>query len=248
MPDLIVQAFQKAIELIFSGNSDVYGTIYRSLYVSGLGTLLSCCWSLPIAVAIGLYSFKGRWVIRGIFNALIGVPTVALGLILVLLFSNQGELGFTHLRYTLNGIMIGEAILVTPILVSFTASALSAADKQLKDLSRTLGASGLKTNITIMRETIWSLVLALTASFNRGFGELGIALLVGGAFVGETNVLTTSIALQINFANYGLSMAYALILIGMVLVISLIISLIERLREEELPFKTWRILGKAGAH
>jgi tungstate transport system permease protein len=246
MTDIFIQAFQKAIELILTGGGDIYGVILRSVYVAGVGTLLACTWSIPIAMIIGLYSFKGKWIVRGIFNALIGVPTVALGLVLVLLFSHQGALGSLHFLFTLNGIMVGEAFLVTPIIVSFTASALSAADIQIRDLARTLGASGLRTDLAVMRETSWSTVLAVTASFNRGFGELGIALLVGGAFVGETNVLTTSIALQEGFANYGLAMAYAIILVVVVLTITLIINLIERLRQEELPFKAWRILGRSG--
>ncbi len=246
MADIFIQAFQKAVELILTGGGDIYGVILRSVYVSGVGTLLACTWSIPIAMIIGLYSFKGKWIIRGIFNALIGVPTVALGLLLVLLFSHQGALGSLNLLFTLNGIMVGEAVLVTPIIVSFTASALSAADLQIRDLARTLGASGLRTDLAVMRETIWSTVLAVTASFNRGFGELGIALLVGGAFVGETNVLTTSIALQEGFANYGLALAYAIILVVVVLAITLIINLVERLRQEEMPFKAWRILGRSG--
>jgi tungstate transport system permease protein len=77
MPDIIVQAFQKALELIVHGNPEFYATIYRTIYVSGVGTLVSCLWSIPIAVVLGLYSFRGKWVVRGLFNALIGVPTVA---------------------------------------------------------------------------------------------------------------------------------------------------------------------------
>ena len=170
MPDIIIEAFQKAFELIFSGNPEVFATVYRSLYVSGLGTLLACLWSIPIAIILGLYSFRGKWIIKGVFNALIGVPTVALGLLLYLLLSKSGEFGFLGLLYTVNGIAVGQALLLTPIIVSFTSSALGAADVQLRDLAKTLGASSLRTNLTIMRETFWSLVLAVTAAFNRGFG------------------------------------------------------------------------------
>ena len=197
MADLIVSSFQQAINLIVSGNPEVYATVYRTIYVAGLGTLLSCLWSIPMAVGLGLYNFRGRWVIKGFFNALIGIPTVALGLLLYLLLSHRGEFGFLHLLYTLNGIAIGQAILVTPIIVSFTANALSNADTQLRDLAKTLGASGLRTNLTLIRETFWSLMLSLTASFNRGFGELGIATIVGGGLLGETSVLTTTIALEL---------------------------------------------------
>jgi tungstate transport system permease protein len=246
MADIIVQAFQQAINLIASGDPEVYATVYRTIYVASLGTLLACVWSIPIAVFLGLYNFRGKWVIKGFFNALIGVPTVALGLLLYLLLSRQGELGSFHLLYTLNGIAIGQAILVTPIIVSFTANALGAADTQLRDLAKTLGASGFRTNLTLIRETISSMVLSVTAAFNRGFGELGIATIVGGNLLGETRVLTTSIALEINFGSFDIAMAYAIILMAIVIALALTISLIERLRQEDgLGYKLhfWRGLG-----
>jgi tungstate transport system permease protein len=252
MPDIIIQAFQRAFELIFSGNAEFYATILRTVYISGVGTLLACVWSIPISAVLGLRSFWGKWVIRGFFSALIGVPTVALGLLLYLLLSRQGEFGSLHLLYTVNGVMIGQAILVTPIIVSFITSSLEAADTQLRDLAKTLGASGLRTNLAIMRETFWSMVLAITAAFNRGFGELGIATIVGGSLLGSgtifsgTRVLTTSIALEINFGNFDVAMAYAIILMAIVITIALVINLIERLRKEETPFKVWRIFGRSG--
>jgi tungstate transport system permease protein len=252
MPDIFVQAFQRAFDLILSGNAEFYATILRTAYISGVGTLLACVWSIPIAGVLGLYSFKGKWVIRGLFNALIGIPTVALGLLLFLLLSKQGEFGFLHLLYTVNGVMIGQSILVTPIIVSFVTSALEASDVQIRDLAKTLGASGLRTNLTIMRETFWSMVLSVSAGFNRGFGELGIATIVGGSLLGKgtvfsgTRVLTTSIALEINFGNFDVSMAYAIVLMIIVITLALVINFIERLRKEETPFKVWRIFGKAG--
>jgi tungstate transport system permease protein len=240
MADIIVPAIQQALDLIASGEPEFYATIYRTIYVSGVGTLLACVWSIPIAVVLGLYNFKGKWFVKGFFNALIGIPTVALGLLLYLLLSRQGEFGFLHLLYTVNGIAIGQAILVTPIIVSFTSNALASADTQLRDLAKTLGASGLKTNLAMIRETFWSMVLAVTAGFNRGFGELGIATIVGGALVGSgtifsgSRVLTTSIALEINFGNFQHAMAYAIILIVIVIVLALTISLIERVRNEDI--------------
>jgi len=253
MADIIVPAIEQAIKLIMSGDPEFYATIYRSLYVAGIGTLLSCIWSIPIAVGLGLYNFRGKWVIKGIFNALIGIPTVALGLLMFLILYRRGEFGSLHLLYTLNGMAISIAILVTPIIVSFTANALSTADTQLRDLAKTLGASGLRTNLTIIRETIWSLVLSVTASFNRGMGELGIATIVGGSILGNgtlfsgTRVLTTAIALQINFGDFYIAMAYGMILMAIVIAIALAIALFERIRSEDWPsskFFMWR--GMAG--
>jgi tungstate transport system permease protein len=242
MADIIVEAFKQAIYLIFNGDPEFYATIYRTFYVSGVGTLLACVWSIPIAVVLGLYSFRGKWFIKGFFNALIGIPTVALGLLLYLLLSRQGEFGFLHLLYTVNGIAIGQAILVTPIIVSFTSNALGLADNQLRDLAKTLGASGLRTNLTIMRETVWSMVLSVTAAFNRGFGELGIATIVGGSVLGETRVLTTSIALETNFGAFATAMAYAIILMVIVIAVTLIINLVERIRQEDVSWKKFNLI------
>jgi tungstate transport system permease protein len=237
MADIIIESFQKAFELISSGNPEVFTTVYRSLYVSGVGTLLACTWSIPIAVVLGLYSFRGKWIIKGLFNALIGVPTVALGLFLYLLLSKSGEFGFLGLLYTVNGIAVGQALLLTPIIVSFTSSALGAADVQLRDLAKTLGASSFRTNLVIMRETVWSTALAVTAAFNRGFGELGIAMIVGGNIFQETRVLTTAIAVETNLGQFDTAMAYGIILMTIVIVVTLVVNLVEKIKGDEIPEK-----------
>jgi len=231
MFDVIIDAFQKALQLIFGGDPEVFATAFRSIYVAGAGTLLACLWSIPIAVLLGLYSFRGKWLIKSLFNAMLGVPTVALGLILVMFLSKSGPAGFFHLLYTINGIAVGQALLVTPIIVSYTSSALSATDVQLRDLAKTLGASHLQTNLAILREAMWATVLSLISAFNRGFGELGIALMVGGNIAYVTRVLTTSISLEAAKGEYAFAVALAIILIAMVVVITVLVNLVERLRE-----------------
>jgi tungstate transport system permease protein len=88
-----------------------------------------------------------------------------------------------------------------------------------------------------MRETVWSMVLAVSAAFNRGFGELGVAMIVGGNLLGETRVLTTSIATETTEGYFDVAMAYGIILMAIILAIALTINLVERLRREETHFK-----------
>ena len=237
MADPIIQAFEEAIKLIFSGNPEVFAVVFRSIYASGLGVILACLWGIPIGIIIGLYSFRGKWVIKGFFHAFIGIPTVALGLLLYLLFSKQGTLGFLHVLYTVNGIAIGQAILITPIIVSFTTSALGASDVQIRDLARTLGAFDITTNLAVMRETIWSIALAVVAAFNRAFGELGIAMIVGGNIFQQTRVLTTSIAVETTQGQFPVAIAYGLLLITIVIAITMTINLAEKLKENEITWK-----------
>jgi len=61
----------------------------RSLLISGSATLLAMLWSIPIALAISMREFRGKRVVKSVFNALLGIPTVALGLILFILFASR---------------------------------------------------------------------------------------------------------------------------------------------------------------
>ncbi|MEM2130579.1 MAG: ABC transporter permease, partial [Candidatus Bathyarchaeia archaeon] len=189
--DELIEGFIKAIQLIISGDPTVIDVTLRSLYVSGAAVLLAALWGIPIAVPLGLKNFRGKLFIKGLFNALIGIPTVGLGLILYLLIRRTGVLGFLHLLYTPSAIILGEAVLVTPIIVSFVANALEAVGSEIQDLAKTLGASEDQALFTVFKETSDGVVLAIVTGFNRAVAELGIAQMIGGNIPGFTSVLTT---------------------------------------------------------
>jgi tungstate transport system permease protein len=177
---------------------------------------------------IGMKTFPGKQLIKGIFNALIGMPTVALGLILYLLFSRSGALGFLHLFPTLQAIIIGQAILITPIIVSLTASAVESVDPEIKDLAKTLGASEIEASLAVLRESRSGVILAVIASFNRALAELGIALAVGANIRGKTQVLTTVIAMEVNRGEITYSITLMVILLAIVFSINTLTNLLQR--------------------
>ena len=200
----------------------------RSLQISGTATLLSVLWSLPLGIIVGMKSFQGKQLTKGVFNALLGMPTVALGLILYLLFSRTGQLGFLHLFPSSQAIIIGQAILVTPILVSLTISAVESVDPEIKDLAKTLGASEAEASLTVLREAGGGVVLAVIASFNRAIAELGVALAVGANLRGSTQVLTTVIAMEVNRGNLENSIQLMVILLAIVFSITLVTNFLQR--------------------
>jgi len=218
----------RAIDLILSGDPEIFGITALSLLISGSGTLLSCVWSIPISVGIALRSFNGKRIAKGLFNAMIGIPTVALGLFLYLLLSRTGPLGYFALLYTPTAIAIGQSILITPIVVSFSTSALEAVDPELRNLARTLGASDIQTYGLIIREAFWGVTLAIIAAFNRAFAELGIAMMLGGNIRNVTRVLTTAIALETSRGDIALSIALTLILLAITMSLSIAINLARK--------------------
>ncbi|NIM44165.1 MAG: ABC transporter permease subunit [Nitrososphaeria archaeon] len=224
----MLEGLIKAIELLVSGDPAVISITLRSIYVSGTATILASLWSIPLGVTLGIKSFRGRKVAKGVFNALLGIPTVALGLLLYLMFSRSGPLGVFQLLYTTTVITIGQAILITPILVSFTVSSVESVDPEISSLAKTLGASDIQASFAVLREAVSGVGLAAVASFNRAVAELGIALMLGGNIRGLTRVLTTSIALETGRGEIALGIALVIILLLVVFILSLAVNLISR--------------------
>ncbi len=213
----------KAIQLIFSGDAAFYGVVYRSLLFSGVATILAALWGMPISMLIGLREFRGKSVTKTIFSTLIGMPTVALGLILYLILSRAGPLGILGLLYTPGAIILGEAVLVTPLIISIMTNAIEAVDPEMMNLAKTLGASESQTSIAILKEAMNGVILGNIAGFNRAVAELGVALLVGGGILGTTDVLTTDISLYTQRGDFGFAIAFAIVLLLIVFGINLMI-------------------------
>jgi tungstate transport system permease protein len=223
----IISGIQEAIRLIITADPEVVEITLRSLLTSGYATFLAALFGLPLGVFIGMRSFRGKRVVKTLFNAAIGIPTVSLGLFLYVLWSRSGPLGYLGLLYTIPGMAIGEAILIFPIVVTFVTSAVEAKTGKVRDLVRTLGASELDASFAVIREAWNGISLAIISSFNRAFAELGIAMMIDANIVGVTRVLTTNIALQTVMAEIGLSFALSIILMIIVLSLNFIVGLLK---------------------
>jgi tungstate transport system permease protein len=222
--DGVVQAFQ----LILSGDPELVEITLRSFQVSFQALLIAASVGIPVGMVIGLKKFRGRMLLTTIFSTLIGMPTVALGLLLYLFLSKSGPLGSLQLLYTVQGVSLGQALLILPIIVSFTASAIEAQDTRLRDLARTLGASEVDTMITVLQEASNGIILALVAAFNRAFAELGLAMMLGANIRYLTRVLTTTIALQAAMGEIVLSIALSIILLTVVFTLNALVTVFRR--------------------
>ena len=227
----ILNEIVEALQLIVTGNPEILGIVSRSLLFSGTAVILAILWGTPLAMLIAMKDFRGKTVIKTFLNTLIGLPTVVLGLILFLIFSRGGPLGFLGLLYTPAAIMIGQAILITPILVSIGVSAIESVDPEIMSLSKTLGASESQAQIAVLKEAASGIILSDLASFNRAIGELGVVLIVGGNIRGggiRTDVLTTSISRDTAIGELGLAIALGILLVLILFTINIIVVVLRK--------------------
>ncbi len=230
MADLLSDIVE-ALQLIVAGDPEILGIVSRSLLFSGTAVILAILWGTPLAMLIAMKEFRGKTIIKAFLNTLIGLPTVILGLILFLIFSRGGPLGFLGLLYTPAAIIIGQAILVTPILVSIGVSAIESVDPEIMSLSKTLGASESQAQVAVLKEAASGIILSDIASFNRAIGELGVVLLVGGNIAGfgiRTDVLTTAISRNVQIGDTGLAIALGILLLLILFAINMIVVVLRK--------------------
>ncbi len=226
----VFEGLGKALQLIISGDPTLYGIVYRSLLFSGIAIVLATLWGTPLAMLLALRQFPGKTVVKAFVNSLIGIPTVVLGLVLYLVFSKGGPLGVLGLLYTPGAIILGEAILVTPILISIATTAIEAVDPEIMNLAKTLGASESQASIAVLKEALNGFLLSNIASFNRAIAELGVALLVGGNIAGLTDVLTTAISRYTQRGELDLAIALGIILMLIVFAINVTVIAARKMR------------------
>jgi len=130
--------------------------------------------------------------------------------------------------FTPTVMVIGQMILITPILLGLTISALSGVDKSILDTARSLGASNFQSMIVVSKEARYAMVAAITMGFGRAISEVGIALMVGGNIKGFTRIITTAISLEASKGELELSIALGIILILLALIINIGLNRIQQ--------------------
>ena len=225
--DEIWNGLWKAIELIATLDPQVVEITTRSLAISISSATLAALICIPLGGIIEFRRFWGKRALVNIIQTLYSLPTVTVGLLVFLLISRSGPLGGLNMLFTPTGMVLGQALLVCPIMIGLTISALGGVNPQIKDTAKSLGATEAQIIMTVIKEARKAVVAAVLLGFGRALSEVGVAMMIGGNIRGYTRVLTTSIALETSMGNLELSMALGIILISISLAINLAMNRIQ---------------------
>ena len=219
----------KAIELIITLDPEVIQIAGRSLRIAVTSTVIGSIICIPLACLIHFNQFRGkRFIVVGIIQTLYSVPTVAVGLFVFVFISRAGPLGFLGILFTPTAIILGQVLLISPILLGLTLSALSGVDKTIPDTARSLGASSWQMAVLVLREARFAVMAAVILGFGRAISEVGISLMIGGNIKGFTRVITTAIALETSKGDLELALALGIILIFIALVVNIVLNRIQQ--------------------
>ncbi|NMB79036.1 MAG: ABC transporter permease [Methanomicrobiales archaeon] len=222
----IIQGIEQALNLIITMNPEVMQIAFLSLYISLSATIIAAIISIPLAGLIHFSEFAGKRAVIILIQTLYSVPTVVVGLVIYLLISKSGPLGFLGLLFTPQGMILGQTVLIIPIMTGLIISALGGVDKGISDTLIALGATTWQKIIEIVKEARYAILGGVVLGFGRAIAEVGVAMMIGGNIRGETRVLTTAITLETGMGNFPLSIALGIILLFIALIVVVALHLI----------------------
>ncbi len=211
--DFLINALSKASLLILSLDPDLMGIVLLSLKVSGIAIIIATAIGLSITFILDLRDFSGKNIAVTIINTCMGFPPVVAGLVLYLLLSRSGPLGFLHLLYTPAAMVLAQVVLATPIIAGLSYAAIVSADPAIRFTALTLGATPFQASLKIIRNTRYAILASILAGLGRVMAEVGAVLVVGGNIAGYTRVMTTAIALEADKGDFELAVALGMILL-----------------------------------
>ncbi|WP_457577165.1 ABC transporter permease [Desulfomarina sp.] len=220
--DLLFDSIRSAFLLLLSGDPQLFEIIGVSLKVSFSSTLFASVIGIPSAFVIAYSIFPGKRLLLTCLNTLLALPTVVIGLFVYSFISRRGLFGPLELLYTQKAIVIGQIILIVPVIMTLTIAAVSRIDDRFRLTALTLGASRYQMALVILQEARFGIFAAVIAAFGRVIAEVGISMMLGGNAKGFTRTMTTAMALEYDKGEFVLAVALGLTLMTFAFIINML--------------------------
>jgi tungstate transport system permease protein len=206
-----------ALHLLAGGDPELLRIVRLSLAVSLSSAALACAIALPLGAVVAVASFRGRRALIVLMNALLGLPSVVVGLLVYLLLSRAGPLGDLGILFTPPAIVIAQTLLVIPMVAALARQTVEDAWTEYREQLTSLNVRPLRAVPTLLWDARLSLFTIALAGLGRAFSEVGAVMIVGGNVDGVTRVMTTAIALKTAEGELPLALALGVVLLLIVL-------------------------------
>ncbi len=228
----LYDSLSAALSLIASGDAALWAIIGRSLAVSSTATMLGFLIGAALGAWLAVARFAWRQVVLAGLHAMLALPSVVVGLLVYLLLSRSGPLGFLGWLFSFKAMVLAQTLLVIPIVAAWVRQSLEDADRSHGEQIRAMGAGGGMRAVLLLLDERFVLLSIAMAAFGRAIAEVGAVMIVGGNIDGFTRVMTTAIALETSKGDLPLALGLGIVLMAIVLGLNAWIALLKNWREQ----------------
>jgi tungstate transport system permease protein len=219
---------RQAVPLIFHGDGYIWNVTWVTLRLALVSTVAAIVIGLPFGLALGLGRFRGRRVLQALANASMALPSVVVGVFVLILLLPDGALGSLRYEFTLRGVYIAQTLLALPFIVALVPAAIQGLAPGLLQQARALGAGRVQLAILALREARIGVLAAVIAAFGSAISEVGAVVIVGGNIEGHDQTLGSAVLQQVSDANYPEATAIGLVLLILILILMAALTVLQQ--------------------
>jgi putative spermidine/putrescine transport system permease protein len=205
-----------AAYLALLGNTGFQSGLRTSLVLASIVTVVTLVIGTAAAYAIARHQFPGRGGLLALVTAPLLLPTIIIGLALLLVFSRIGLLA------TFVGLAMGHSLVALPFVVRIVLTAIKGIPPALEEAAATLGATRFRIMYrVILPLMIPGLIAAAALAFLASFDEVVITLFLVGP---QMSTLPVEIFHYVQYRADPQLSALSVVLIGFTMLLILVIE------------------------
>jgi molybdate transport system permease protein len=232
--------FRTTPELFWTSLSDpfVISALWLSLTTSVISLTVVILVGTPFAYVHARSSYPGKVLVDTFIDLPLVLPPAVAGVALLVLYGRVGLLGryFNMLgisiAFTTLAVIMAQIFVASPFYLRQAKSLFEQFDQSYEHMARTLGASPLRTFMTItLPLTATGLVSGAVMTFGRALGEFGATIMFAGNMPGVTQTMPLAVYVGMN-SNFDLGLTISILL---VIISFIIIFTVRFLTRKEVP-------------
>lgn len=219
------------------GKPEIQAAFKLTLISCTVAAILSVWVGTPLGYLLSRYKFPGRWLVDTLVDIPIVLPPLVLGLSLLILFHLKiGEweleawlredVGFP-VTFRWPAVILAQFSVACAFAVRTMRVTFDQINPRTEDVARTLGCTRCQAFLQVALPQAWrGIIAAGTISWARALGEFGPILVFAGATRMRTEVLSTSVFLELSIGNLDAAVAVSLLMVAMAVVVLLILRVL----------------------
>lgn len=211
-------------------STNLWDVVVRTLVTSGSATIIAGFFGVGLAMVLANNNWKGKPFIRGLTQALYGLPPVVVGVAVYIALSKDGVFGSLNWLFTIQGMIVAQTLLIFPLILGVSWAALERVSSEKRDVFRVMNASPKQRILLEMYCARRGITNAVLLGFGRAIAEVGAVLMVGGNIAGKTRVLTTSVVLETSVGRLDVALQLGMMLLFISLVTAFGLQFVQFIR------------------
>jgi sulfate transport system permease protein len=205
---------------------------YRlSFGASLLAALLNAVFGLIVAWMLVRYTFPGKRVVDALVDLPFALPTAVAGIALTAIWAENGTLGQWlpfKVSFTPIGVWVALVFIGLPFVVRTVQPVLEDVNRELEEVSATLGATRWQTFSKVIFPIVMpALLTGFALAFARALGEYGSVIFIAGNMPMISEIVPLLIITKLEQYDYAGATAIAVVMLVVSFVLLLIINLLQ---------------------